>query len=96
MSDAAIEARSQAFKKYKKELPYKIDQEVQNLTTSSAKLAIESFKLVLLPLWMTEIPHNSQEYLALINGQTGQVIGEMPKKKNPGFLDWLGDLFDEN
>ncbi len=93
MGDAALEARSQAFTHYKKLLSSQLDH-VTNLRMSSANLAIESFKLVLLPVWMTEIPLEGRQYLVLINGQNGQVRGETPKKQSPGLLAWLGDLFD--
>ena len=74
--------------------------------TSSAKLAIESFKLVLLPVWMTEIPYAGREHLILINGQNGRVEGETPEqpgklvstdqsKRSGGLIEWLGDLLKD-
>ena len=95
MGDAALEARSQSFTHYKKLLSSQLDH-VENLRMSSANLAIESFKLVLLPVWMTEIPIEDRKFLVLINGQNGQVRGETPKKQSPGLLAWLGDLFDND
>jgi len=99
MADASLDARSQAYDRLKHRLPGDIAS-LFNLKTSSAGLAIESFKLVLVPVWITEIPVSSQELLVLINGQNGVVQGDMPaqeknSKGKSGLLDWLGDLLDD-
>jgi hypothetical protein len=98
MADASLDARSRAYATLKRRLPGEIAS-LFNLVTSSASLAIESFKLVLVPVWITEIPANGQKVLVLINGQNGVVQGDMPsqskaKSKNKLF-DWLGDLLDD-
>jgi hypothetical protein len=99
MADASLEARSRAYAKLKRDLPGDIAS-LYNLTTSSASLAIESFKLVLVPLWITEIPIKNKELLVLINGQNGIVQGDLSgneekgEKKN-GLMDWLEDLLDD-
>jgi hypothetical protein len=64
--------------------------------SSSANMTIESFKLVLLPVWMTELPFNGREHLILINGQNGIVASDIPEKKDKpgGLLDLLSDLLD--
>jgi len=95
MGDAALDARSQAFNRYKADLPSKIGQ-IRNLRMSSANLAIESFKLVLIPVWVTEISYDGHGHLVLINGQNGTVQGETPRKESPGLLNWLSDLFDND
>lgn len=99
MADASLDARSQAYSKLKRKLPGKISA-LYNLKTFSTNLAIESFKLVLVPVWITEIPLNGKDLLVLINGQNGVVQGDKPaqekksKKKN-GLFDWLEDLLDD-
>jgi len=98
MADASLDARSRAYSTLKRKLPGEIAS-LFNLKTSSASLAIESFKLVLVPVWITEIPINGQKLLVLINGQNGVVQGDTPaqpksKAKN-GLLDWLEDLLDD-
>lgn len=98
MADASLDARSRAYSTLKRKLPGEIAS-LFNLVTSSASLAIESFKLVLIPIWITEIPINGQKLLVLINGQNGVVQGDIPsqpksKSKN-GLLDWLEDLLDD-
>lgn len=96
MADASLDARSRAYSRLKRKLPGEIAS-LYNLKTSSASLTIESFKLVLIPVWITEIPYNGKRLLVLINGQNGLVQGDMPihpKSKN-GPFDWLGDLLDD-
>lgn len=96
MADASLDARSQAYTQLKHKLPGNIAS-LFNLHTSSAPLTIESFKLVLVPIWITEIPVNGQELLVLINGQNGVVQGDTPAQekksiKKSGLFDWLEDL----
>ena len=96
MADASLDARSMAYKKFKNELPF-LTGNVNITNTSSAKIMIESFKLNLLPVWMTEIPFDGREHLVLINGQNGFVESDLDneKEKEGGLLSWLGDLLEE-
>jgi len=96
MAEASLDARGQAYAKYKEELPYRPGS-MRLVHSSSAKMAIESFKLVLLPVWMIELPFGGREHLVLINGQNGVVASDLPDKKakKGGLMDWLGDLLDE-
>lgn len=98
MADASLDARSQAYKQLKQRLPGDIAA-LFNLTTSSAMLAIESFKLVLVPVWITELSFDGQKLLVLINGQNGIVQGDLtPKLKSMpknGLFHWLEELLDD-
>ena len=96
MAEASLDARGQAYAKYKEDLPYKLGS-MRLVHSSSAKMAVESFKLVLLPVWMTELPFAGREHLVLINGQNGVVASDLPDKKakKGGLMDWLGDLLDD-
>lgn len=96
MAEASLDARSQSLKHYRNDLPTSLN--LTNLiSTSSAKMMVESFRLNLLPVWITEIPFGGREHLVLINGQNGTVASDLPeKKKEPGgLMDWLGDLLGE-
>lgn len=83
MADASLDARDQAYSMETLKLMCKIGP-VENLKTSSARLAIESFKLVLLPVWVASYPYGGKDYLVIINGQTGDAKGELLGK--PGSL----------
>ncbi len=94
MADASLDARSLAYIQLKRNLPGDIAS-LFNLKTSSASLTIESFKLVLVPVWIAEIPSNNQKVSVLINGQNGVVQGDTLSKPKSGLFDWLEDLLDD-
>lgn len=98
LGDASLEARSRAYKQYKKKMRRDMS-ELMNLKTSSSNMAIDSYKLLMLPIWITAYPFDGQEYQVFINGQNGSVRGELPKdvlkanKKNGGIMGWLDEIF---
>ncbi len=101
MADASLDARSQTYKKYQRELPYLINN--SNIVhTSSANLVIDSFKLNLLPVWMVELSFNGRAHLVLINGQNGVIssdVGVAPKKQEEeegGLMGFLADLLGDS
>ena len=51
---------------------------LSNLTLSTAGMTVESFKLVLLPVWITDIQFRGKTHAILINGQNGRVVGDAP------------------
>lgn len=100
MADASLDARSQSYKKYKNDLPNLLHG--RNIVhTSSANLQIESFKLNLLPVWMTELPFGGRTHLVLINGQSGVVASDLPStavkedEEEGGLLNFLADLLND-
>ena len=98
MADASLNARSHAYDRMKRKLPGDIVS-LFNLKTSSANLTVESFKLVLLPVWITELPFDGRKVLVLINGQNGIVQGDLhtrPKTRpKSGLFNRLEDLLDD-
>jgi hypothetical protein len=90
MSDASLEARSQAFVHFKENLPAQL-MGLSNLKMSSSNMAVDSFKLVLIPVWMTEIPLAGEKRSILINGQNGAILADLPENKPGG---WLNNLLD--
>jgi hypothetical protein len=94
MAEASLEARSQAYIALQRDLPTRLEP-IRVLSTSSANLIIESFRLDLLPVWICEVPVDGHARLVLINGQNGAVAGEglkPPPEAKGGALAWLGDL----
>ena len=51
------------------------EQRVDSVTTD---YAAETFKHILLPVWMAAYKYNAKSYRFLVNGQTGEVQGERP------------------
>jgi hypothetical protein len=102
MAEASLDARSLAYTQYKNDLPNRLSG-MRITHFSSAKLAVESFKLVLLPVWMTELPFNGREHLVLIDGQNGIVASDLENKSNKsrrsdksgGLMEFLSDLFND-
>ncbi len=98
MADASLDARSWVYAKYKHKLPLLLNN-ANIVHTSSAKLMVESFKLTLLPVWMTELPFDGREHLILINGQNGVVSSDLLEREEEaeagGLFNFLADLLDD-
>jgi len=52
---------------------------VQRSLRVSTQLSNQTFKHILLPLWICAYVYNGKAYRFLVNGQTGQIVGERPK-----------------
>ncbi|NWF63884.1 MAG: hypothetical protein HXY38_06205 [Chloroflexi bacterium] len=96
MADASLDARSTAFKHIKKQLPHLLGN-ITLIRASSASMLVESFKLALLPVWMTELPFGGRGHIVLINGQNGMVASDLPEKdeEQGGLFDFLADLLND-
>ncbi len=98
MAEASLDARSQGYSLYKHDLPNLL-MSMDLISTSSAKLTVESFRLNLLPIWVTEIPFDGRQHLILTNGQNGIIESDFPEKssrskKSGGLMEYLSDLLD--
>jgi len=95
MAEASLDARAQTWSRYKRDLPVLLTP-LRVLSTSSAKMTVESFRLNLLPVWVTEIRFGGREHLILINGQNGIVASDLPEKSkiSTGLMEYLADLLD--
>ncbi|MGD8458109.1 MAG: hypothetical protein PVF83_17160 [Anaerolineales bacterium] len=90
MSDAAIEAHSQAFMTAKRILRKKDElREMINPFFSSAELFIEAFKLILVPVWIGTYMFTNTRYHLTINGMSGDIRGELPPTRLQRFTNWL-------
>jgi predicted RNA-binding Zn-ribbon protein involved in translation (DUF1610 family) len=88
LSDAALEARSQAVKKIRTEAISRAGN-VIDLNYSTSGISIGSFRLVLVPIWLTEIPVEERSLRVVINGLTGSVHSDAPKHGLSGFINGL-------
>ncbi|MBM3123990.1 MAG: hypothetical protein FJZ87_02835 [Chloroflexi bacterium] len=99
MAEASLDARSQAYQQTLREMPDRLSP-MHILHTSSASLAVDSFKLILIPIWMTEIPFGGREHLVLINGQNGNVASDIMDRNakeeggKAGLKEFLSGLID--
>ncbi|MGL5009453.1 MAG: primosomal protein N' (replication factor Y) - superfamily II helicase [Paracoccaceae bacterium] len=55
-----------------------IGGDAQRVDSVSTDYADETFKHILLPVWMAAYKYNGKSYRFLVNGQTGEVQGERP------------------
>ena len=96
MADASLDARSQSFQKIKKQMPSLLNN-INLIRASSAGMMVESFKLALLPVWMTELPFDGRNHLVLINGQSGVVASDLPEDDDEpgGLFGFLADLLND-
>jgi hypothetical protein len=97
MGDASLDARSRAYNELKRDLSVRLGS-INILNTSSAGMMVSSFKLNLLPVWLTEIPFDGREHLLLINGQSGIVASDLPEQDDDeegGLFGFLSDLLGE-
>lgn len=96
MADASLDARQQAFARIKGDLPARL-YPLQLTSASSARMTVESFRLNLLPVWMTEVWSGGRGHLVLINGQNGALESDLAVKreKSGGIMEWLSDLIKE-
>jgi hypothetical protein len=90
MSDASLQARQQVVKTEKEMIPPSIEGRIRNFSYHSAGIQVESYQLILLPIWVTHYALEDQSFNLLINGQTGEVFAERPKTQT-----WLDKLLGE-
>jgi predicted RNA-binding Zn-ribbon protein involved in translation (DUF1610 family) len=88
MSDASLEARQIAVEQVRTIIHDEFGH-VINLGYSPSAIMVDSFKLVLIPVWVTEITAHDQTGRVLINGLTGSVHSEVPVR---GLAGWIGNI----
>jgi DNA-directed RNA polymerase subunit RPC12/RpoP len=93
VADASLAARRQAWEQARRVVATRAEMnQVKDLTVTSAGIVIESFKLILLPVWLARYGYQSGDYQVVINGQTGTVIGQRPRG---GLRRWLDGILGE-
>lgn len=90
VSDASLKARERVFLAEKEHVKQIIGGQFEDLSITSEKIRVDSYKLVLLPLWVVFYSLNERQYKVTINGQTGHVVGETPAR---GLRKWVGKVF---
>ncbi|MEP7198524.1 MAG: hypothetical protein ABI874_01790, partial [Chloroflexota bacterium] len=53
--------------------------ELRDLSFDSTGISVNSYNLVLLPLWVSEFHYNDKVYPLVVNGQTGEVRGNVTR-----------------
>jgi DNA-directed RNA polymerase subunit RPC12/RpoP len=92
VSDASLVARRVALERARGFVRTRVGARLGNykdLQLNSTGVVVESYKLILLPLWIARYQLDETIYHVLINGQTGQLRAQGPKNWLQRFLDSL-------
>jgi hypothetical protein len=92
VADASLMARRQALKLKRSDIETRANARtppVTITTVSSSAMMVTSYKLILLPLWLAHYQLQGRHFQVLINGQTGQVKGQYPRRGARGLLATL-------
>jgi hypothetical protein len=95
VADASLVARQRALADVQRHIKRRVlgDEYVRDLKISPMGSVIESYKLVLLPVWVGGYRYDNRTYPALVNGQTGRVAGAVPRS---GLQKLLAGLFSRD
>lgn len=91
VGDASLNARQQVLVNEKERIALQYDSRITNLRINSSSMAVDSYQLILLPLWITHYTIKDDKFDVIVNGQTSQVIGQRPAG---GMSDWIGNFFN--
>jgi predicted RNA-binding Zn-ribbon protein involved in translation (DUF1610 family) len=91
VADASLKARQEVMKRVRKQRQHIVQASLfRNFTLSTGGgLAVQSYKLILLPLWIVHYKMDEELYDVTINGQTGAVYGARPKGVVGRIVSWL-------
>jgi hypothetical protein len=90
VSDASLVARWRTLDKVRRPVETSILGNYKDLMMNTMHLVVESYKLILVPLWISRYRLQDTWYTVVVNGQTGNVRGEKPAS---GMRKWLSELF---
>lgn len=62
---------------------------IEDMSITSTDLSISSYKLALLPVWVGQYTYSGKTYVVLVNGQSGQVRGEVPRNTVQRLFDGI-------
>jgi predicted RNA-binding Zn-ribbon protein involved in translation (DUF1610 family) len=86
LGGASLEARQQAVSLAREQVMRGQEKQVIDLTINPANMMVESFKLLLLPVWLMRFSSAEKTFTILINGQTGTVRDERMENRGEALL----------
>jgi hypothetical protein len=87
MADASLTARESAMEKVNEDIRTQANgTSPDNLRCDRRGVAVMSYKLLLLPVWVVTYLYREQPYRALVNGHTAHVTGDTPRTATLGRL----------
>jgi tetratricopeptide (TPR) repeat protein len=92
MAEASLEARQIVVEHMRSMIHQELGQ-LHNLGYSTSGVLVSGFKLILVPVWVTDIKMHDKSWRTLINGRTGSVHCKIPEHGMAGWLDkMLGSM----
>ncbi len=89
VSDASLAVRSRVLAKTRPQIEAGITESFKNLQLNPLKMVIESYKLILVPMWIARYRYDQVWYNVVVDGRTGVARGEKPRQ---GVSGWLSGL----
>ncbi len=86
MADASLDARSLAVSKVRHEVLAEYGQ-VTDMNYSTSSMMVSAFRLVMAPVWVTQVITREQRGRLLINGQNGSIFSELRVRRLSGLFD---------
>jgi DNA-directed RNA polymerase subunit RPC12/RpoP len=78
VGNASLDARLIALEEFKMKVQSRIPSAVNNVVFDSSNMLVDSFTLILLPLWMTRLIWDKDHQVeVVINGQSAQVFSDL-------------------
>jgi DNA-directed RNA polymerase subunit RPC12/RpoP len=95
LADASLVARQQALRTGRAYVESNdlAGETYRDFFMNSGGLIIESYKLALLPMWITHYRYTKELFLVAVNGQSGKAAGHVPRS---GLQKALAGLFGQN
>ena len=92
LGDASLVARQRALKMGQAHVLDKTlaGENCKDFFMNTGGMVIESYKLVLLPIWITAYRYKQENFAVAVNGQSGAVSGHIPRS---GLQKALAGLF---
>ena len=78
LADADEVAKARMARVIEQDVCHDIGGDEQRVNSIDTNWSAETFKHILLPVWMAAYKYNGKSYRFLVNGQTGEVQGERP------------------
>jgi DNA-directed RNA polymerase subunit RPC12/RpoP len=94
LADASLVARQRASRLGREYVEHHnlAGEQVKDFQMNSLGLIVESYKLTLLPLWLTTYRYKNEKYAVAVNGQSGRVAGQAPRS---GLQKALAEIFGD-
>ncbi len=92
VSDASLVARARVLAKLRPQVEAGITESFKDLQLNALRLVVESYQLILLPVWVARYRYDKVWYSIAVDGQRGTIRAEQPRK---GVKGWLSGLAAE-